>query len=136
MKCLVFFNHSYTYVTHQQMHSDKIYFIIYYYLPICYGSSATIIRVSHKKINNIQHLHKLHNQTHPMLQYSSMPRYETYKILKKKEDLYLQEAYFKNNEHNNILCGSHVSSDGGHFSKFRLILWLQASWPALDSRLP
>jgi hypothetical protein len=85
MKCLVFFNHSYTYVTHQQMHSDKIYFIIYYYLPICYGSSATIIRVSHKKINNIQHLHKLHNQTHPMLQYSSMPRYETYKILKKKK---------------------------------------------------
>jgi len=41
--------------------------------------------------------------------------------LKKKNDVCLQERYFKNNEHN-ILCGSHVSSDGRHFSKFRLTL--------------
>ena len=106
---------------------------MYYYLPTCYGSSATIISVSHKKTKNTQHLHKLHNQNQPLLQYSSTHGCGTYKVKKK---LCLQEGYFKDNEHNNILCGNHVSSDGRHFSKFRLILWLQAAWSEVDSRLP
>jgi hypothetical protein len=64
------------------MHTDKMYFIIYYYLPTCFGSSTTIIRVSRKKTKNIQQLHTLHNQNPPMLQYSSMHEYGTYKVKK------------------------------------------------------
>ena len=93
LKCLVFFSHSYTFVTHQQMHTDKIYFIVYYYLPTYFGSSATIIRVSHKKAKNIQQLHKLHNQNHPMLQYFSMHGHRTYKVIIKKKRRVLQEQW-------------------------------------------
>ena len=78
-------------------------------------------------------LHKARNQNHPMLHYSSMHGYGTYKV---SNGWYLQEGYFKNNERNDILCGNHISSDEGHFSKSRLILWLRAAWPEVDSRLP
>lgn len=62
-----------------------------------------------------------------MLQYFSVHGYGTYKDSKKR--LYLQEGYFKNSELNSILCANCVSSDGGLFSKFCLILWLRAAWP-------
>jgi len=52
---------TYTYVTNQQMHADKICFIIYYYLPEISVVSATSIRVSHKNKNDIQQLHKMRN---------------------------------------------------------------------------
>ena len=38
----------YTYVTNQQMQTDKICSIIYYYLPQISVVSETSIRVSHK----------------------------------------------------------------------------------------
>jgi hypothetical protein len=101
-------------------------------MSLCVGDRP-VCRSSSYKTKNIQQLHKLHNQNHPMLQYSSMHGYVTYKVKKK---VYIYKKGTSRTMNITTLCGNQVSSDGGHFSKFRLILWLQAAWPEVDSRLP
>ena len=58
----------YMYVTNQQMHTDKICFIIYYYSSTCFGRFCEHYQGVTQEYKNIQQLHRMYDQNHPMFQ--------------------------------------------------------------------